>query len=56
MKHNGIANLLLGFIYGNACFYILFNIEQFTYRLVMLVMFVIAIFTLTLSLYGLIED
>lgn len=56
MKHNGIANLLLGFIYGNAFFYILFNIESLTGRLLILATFVIAIFTLTCALYGLLED
>lgn len=56
MKHNGIANLFLGFIYGNAFFYILFNVESLTVRLVILAVFVIAILTFTVALYGLLKD
>ena len=56
MKHNGIANLLLGFIYGGTFTYVHAFVDDMSLRVFLISMLLLAEFGLTCFLYDILDD
>lgn len=52
MKHNGIANLFLGFIYGGAFTYVHAFVDDIAIRVFLMILILSGEFALTCFLYG----
>lgn len=56
MKHNGIANLFLGFIYGGTFTYVHAFVDSMDVRVGLMLLLLALEFALTCFLYGFPED
>lgn len=56
MKHNGIANLFLGFIYGGTFTYVHAFVDPMYVRVVLMLLLLVLEFSLTCFLYDFPED
>lgn len=56
MKHNGLANLFLGFIYGGTFTYVHAFVDVLEFRIFLIVTLLVAEFLLTAFLYDFVGD
>ena len=56
MKHNGLANLFLGFIYGGTFTYAHAFVDVLEFRIFLMGTILVAEFLLTAFLYGFVRD
>lgn len=56
MKHNGIANLFLGFIYGGSFTYVHAFVDEMPLKLILMSVLFVVEWLLTCFLYDALED
>lgn len=56
MKHNGLANLFLGFIYGGTFTYVHAFVDEMEFRFELMAAILVAEFLLTAFLYDFVRD
>lgn len=56
MKHNGLANLFLGFIYGGTFAYVHAFVDEMPFKIFLMIVILSAEFFLTCFLYDFVRD